>query len=197
MTKDEKTEKRVSDVMTDMPIEFTVRYREVRPTETTEVRPFLHFFRRRVKTVVEKEVEVERKFTIQPPTLGKRQVLARYFLELELDEEALAKEPVTEAMRVSADKTDVICNMMAAAVCNTREELMDDVRRKDLANFFKWQAGSDDFAILLLSLTAQQDYKGFIASIRLTKTFRLNKPIDEQEADLVESSEDAPSGAES
>ena len=197
MTKEEKIEKRVSDVMVDQPIEFTVTYSDVQPVEEVELRPFLLLFRRKVKTTVEKTVEHERKFSIQPPKLGKRQILAKYFLELELDEEAIAQEPVKEAMRVSAEKTDTVCRLMAAAVCNTREELMDAKYQAELADFFKWQAGSDDFAVLLLSLIAQQDYKGFIASIRLTKTFRLNKPIDEQEADLVELSEAAPSGAES
>ncbi|MBR1566100.1 MAG: hypothetical protein IJ649_04995, partial [Oscillospiraceae bacterium] len=187
----------VADMMVNEPIRFTVSFDSVEDVEEVEERPFLHFFKRKVKVKVPKTVEREREFIIKPPKLGKMQVLSRFFLDLQLDEKALEETPVTEAMRVCNEKTDIVCALMAAAVCNTQDELTDADYQKALAAFFKENGDEEKFAILLLALLSQQNYSNFIASIRLMKTFRLNKPTGRQGADLVELSEDAPSGVAS
>lgn len=194
MTKEEKTERRVADMMVNEPIRFTVAFERKEEVEEVECRPFLRIFKRRVKVMVPKTVAHEREFVIKPPKLGKMQILSRFFLDLQINEKALEEEPISEAMRVCNAKVDTVCALMAAAVSDTKEELSDADHQKELADFFKENGDSDNFAILLLALLAQQNYANFIASIRLMKTFRLNKPTGKQEAGLVESSVAAPSG---
>ena len=41
-----------------------------------------------------------RKFKIYPPTLGKMQILSKYYLQLDIDEDALMEEPHVESMRM-------------------------------------------------------------------------------------------------
>lgn len=118
----------------------------------------------------------DEEFSIYPPTLGKLQILSKLFLMLELDEDALEKEPITEAMRVCKNKTEVVCKIMAVATFTKKEELTDDNKIEERAEFFKWNAEPGDFSLILLTLLSQVQYENFIASIRLTKILRQNKP---------------------
>lgn len=144
-----------SDAMTEKPLRFEVRYSE------------------RVKG---RKVGRVKKFVIEPPKLGKMQVLSKYYLLLDIDEEALDKEPHLEAMRVCENKTDVVCLLMAVAVQNSKEELHDDEEIAQTAEFFKWHCQPSDFANVVLAILTQVDYENFVSSIRLTKMLRLNKP---------------------
>lgn len=127
------------------------------------------------------------KFEIHPPTLGKMQILSKLYLQLGIDEEALAKEPHLEAMRVCEAKTDVVCELMAVATLNGKDELLDDGKVKERAGFFKWNCLPQDFGTCLLAVLAQVDYENFMTSIRLTKILRQNKPTARKRADRVES----------
>lgn len=131
------------------------------------------------------ELKGER-FEIQPPTLGKMQILSKLYLQLEIDEEALADEPHLEAMRVCESKTDVVCEIMAVATINGKEELLDDAKVKERMEFFKWNCLPPDFGTCLLALLAQVDYENFMTSIRLTKILRQNKPTAKKRAVRVE-----------
>jgi len=118
----------------------------------------------------------KRKFKIYPPTLGKMQMLSKYYLQLDIDEDALMEEPHVESMRVCESKTDVVCSLMAVAVSKTKEDLLDDDKLNEIAEFFKWNTAPTDFSTCLLALLTQIDYVNFISSIRLTKILRQNKP---------------------
>lgn len=126
--------------------------------------------------------EESRTFTIKPPKMGKLQILSRYLLQLDLNEKALEETPVTEAMRVCNEKTDIACELMAAAVCNRQEELENEDYRKELTEFFRWNADAKDFGALVLAVLVQNDYAKFAASVRLTKSFRINRPAPKEEA---------------
>lgn len=131
------------------------------------------------------ELKGER-FEIHPPTLGKMQILSKLYLQLEIDEEALADEPHLEAMRLCEKKTDVVCEIMAVATINSKEELLDDANVRERAEFFKWNCLPPDFGTCLLAILAQVDYENFMTSIRLTKTLRQNKPTAKKRAVRVE-----------
>lgn len=140
-------------------------------------------------TMIERPINLvvgEREFVIKPPTLGKMQVLSKYYLLLDIEEESFEKEPHLEAMRVCEAKTDVVCGLMAIAVQNTQKELLDDDKIKDLTEFFKWNAEPKDFADVILAIMVQVRYENFMTSIRLTKTLRLNKPTVSKGANRVE-----------
>jgi len=129
--------------------------------------------------IAEKPIEFSvgrRKFKIYPPTIGKMQILSKYFLMLDIDEARLEEEPQLEAMRICESKADIVVELMACATFNEKEDLLNDKKIKDLAEFFKWNSKVTEFQIILLSLLAQMEYENFITSIRLTETLRQNKP---------------------
>lgn len=126
--------------------------------------------------------EESRTFTIHPPTLGKLQILSGYLNQLGLDDEALKENPYTEVVRACSEKAAIVYELMAAAVCNTREELTDEAHRRELADFFKWNGDAKDFGALVLAVLVQNDYAKYAASVRLTKSFRMNRPAPEEEA---------------
>ena len=134
-----------------------------------------------------KKVETSRTFTIKPPKMGKLQILSRYLLQLDLNDKALEEDPINEAARVCTEKPDIACELMAAAVCNRQEELENEDYRKELTEFFRWNADAKDFGALILAIIKQNDYPGFIASLRLLKAFRMNEPRKDTEASVKNS----------
>ena len=118
----------------------------------------------------------KRMFVVNPPTLGKMQVLSRYYLDLDIDDEMLGRKPQVESMRVCESKTDVVCRLMAVATFSKREDLLDEVKIEELADYFKWHCKPSDFSAVLLAILSQVHYENFISSIRLAATLRQNKP---------------------
>ncbi|MBO4551406.1 MAG: hypothetical protein J5733_11810 [Bacteroidaceae bacterium] len=129
--------------------------------------------------MTEKPIEFEvgeKTFTVNPPTLGKMQVLSKYYLALEIDDKELGKHPQVESMRVCEAKTDIVCSLMAASTLDSREDLLNDDKIAELADFFKWNCKPSDFSLMLLALLTQVRYENFISSIRLAAILRQNKP---------------------
>ncbi len=129
--------------------------------------------------VTEKPIELKvgsRKFKINPPTIGKMQILSKYYLMLDLDEEKLQENPQLEAMRVCRDKSDIVTELMAVATFNNKDDLLNDDKIKERAEYFKWNSKVEDFSMVLLALLTQTQYENFITSIRLTEILRQNKP---------------------
>lgn len=129
--------------------------------------------------VTEKPIELKigsRKFKINPPTIGKMQILSKYYLMLDLDEEKLQENPQLEAMRVCRDKSDIVTELMAVATFNNKDDLLNSDKIKERAEYFKWNSKVEDFSIVLLALLTQTQYENFITSIRLTEILRQNKP---------------------
>lgn len=129
--------------------------------------------------VTEKPIELKvgsRKFKINPPTIGKMQILSKYYLMLDLDEEKLQENPQLEAMRVCRDKSDIVTELMAVATFNNKDDLLNSDKIKERAEYFKWNSKVEEFSIVLLALLTQTQYENFITSIRLTEILRQNKP---------------------
>lgn len=116
----------------------------------------------------------KKKFSIHPPTLGKMQLLSKCYLMLDIDEDKLQESPHLEAMRVCESKTDVVCSLMAIATFSSKEDLLNDDKINDRAEFFKWNTEPQDFSTILLALLTQVHYENFMNSIRLTRTLRQN-----------------------
>lgn len=126
------------------------------------------------------------KFDIHPPTLGKMQILSKLYLQLEIDEDTLMESPHLESMRVCKSKTDIVCEIMAVATYDKKEDLLDKEKIGNRADFFKWNCMPQDFGTCLLAILTQVDYENFMTSIRLTKTLRLNEPTETKRANRVE-----------
>ena len=65
---------------------------------------------------------------------------------------------------------------MAVATMRDKDDLLNDDKIADVAEYFKWAAKANDFSECILAILVQVDYENFITSIRLTKTLRQNKP---------------------
>lgn len=184
MDRDRIVEMMVSDALTEKPIEFSIKVEEtaLKEQEGREGRSFLFLFKRRRKG----NKTVEYKFAVNPPTLGKMQVLSKYYLMLEIDEKELEERPHIEAMRVCEAKTDVVCHLMAVATMDGKEDLTSDEKINERAEFFKWNTKPQDFATVILAVLTQVDYVNFTNSIRLTKLLRQNKPSSSDTAERVE-----------
>lgn len=118
----------------------------------------------------------DKKFEIHPPTLGKMQILSKLYLQLDIDENGFKDEPYREAMRICENKTDLVCQIMAIATLSSKEDMLDDEKISERADFFKWNCFPEDFGTCLLAILTQVDYANFMTSIRLTKMLRQNKP---------------------
>ena len=127
--------------------------------------------------MTEKPVEFsigDEKFTIHPPTLGKMQILSKYYLMLDIDDDELGKEPQLEAMRICESKTDTVCRLMAVATFKEKDDLLSDEKINERAEYFKWNAHPEHFGVVIIAILSQIQYQNFINSIRLTQTFRIN-----------------------
>lgn len=170
-------EQYVSDVITQKSVDFSVKYYEEKVVKKKSL--FKH------KEEIQ-NVELERNFTISPPTLGKMQILSKYYLELDIDEDKLQEAPHVESMRICESKTDVVCKIMAVSVLNTKEDLLDERKINELADFFKYNSMPSDFSTILLIILTMINYENFISSIRLTRILRQNKPTIRERANRVE-----------
>lgn len=171
-------EQLASDVITEKPLMFELAY-FVSKTENKRVGI------RKYKKIEMREL-TKKQFTINPPTLGKMQVLSRLYLDLDIDGNKFEESPHIEAMRVCNEKTDTVCRIMAVSTLNTKEELQSEQTIRERAEFFKDNAKPTDFGRLLIVILTMIDYENFINSIRLTEILRLNKPIQKQGLSRVE-----------
>lgn len=103
-----------------------------------------------------------------------------------LSKEALSENPHLEAMRICDSKTDIVCEIMAVATFDQKEDLLDNDKICERAEFFKWNCLPPDFGTCLLAILTQVDYENFMTSIRLTKILRQNAPIATKRANRVE-----------
>ena len=89
--------------------------------------------------VTEKPIEFgvgRRKFKMHPPTIGKMQILSKYFLMLDIDEARLEEEPQLEAMRMCESKADVVVELMACATFKEKEDLLNSEKDKRKSRIF-------------------------------------------------------------
>lgn len=129
--------------------------------------------------ITETPIEItigEETFHISPPTLGKLQVLSKYYLMLDIDEAKLEESPITEMFNICQSKTDIVTELMAVATFDKREDILNNAKIKERAELFKWAGTSDDFAQIVISILSQSRCENFTSSIRLMQTLRQNEP---------------------
>ena len=66
---------------------------------------------------------------------------------------------------------------LATIVCADTE---DEIKVRELKEYFKWSSYAGDYAGLLLTLITMNDYVGFTNSIRLTEILRLSRPTTQE-----------------
>ena len=106
------------------------------------------------------------------------QILAKLFLKLELDFEAIKEDPATELFKCCESKSAILAEIMAVSVLRKKEDLLNHDLISSKRDLFLWNTTPEDFSIIVGAILMQIDLTNFSNSIRLTKLFRLNEPKD-------------------
>ena len=177
-----KVEQNVSDAVVQKPIDLILDYEK---SEIILERKFsfnflLGFIPYVTTRLVPKEkiTKIHEKYQIFPPTLGKLQILAKLFLKLELDFEAIKEDPATELFKCCENKSAILAEIMAVSVLRKKEDLLNPDLIASKRDLFLWNTTPEDFSIIVGAILMQIDLTNFSNSIRLTKLFRLNEPKD-------------------
>lgn len=146
-------EQLVDEALVEKPTEFTLEY-------TTEKKNLWGKMKRKVH---------KRKYVLYPPTTGKIKALSTLLREIEIDEEKLAKEPINEGIRIAEKYARKVSVIIATALRNTKEDLLDIKGITKDADFIFWNARPESMASLLLLAIAQSDFQSLVSVIRLSK----------------------------
>lgn len=174
---DEKIiERHVAEAIVQKPIDFNLSFKN----RKTVFKRKLGFKKEFPFIFLEKKSEVidfpdVRSFKVYPPTLGKMEILSSLFLQLDIDFDKFTADPSTELFKCCSKHSSLLAKIMAVAITEKKENLLDDRYLESEAEFFKWHCTSEDFSIMLGAMLAQIDLVNFSNSIRLTKLFRLNE----------------------
>lgn len=146
-------EQLVEEALVEKPTEFTMEY-------TTEKRNLWGKTKRKVH---------RRKYVLYPPTTGKIKALSALLRGIEIDEKKLEKEPINEGIRLAGEYAQKVSVIIATALRNTKEELLDEKGIAKDAEFIFWNARPESMASLLLLAIAQSDFQSLVSVIRLSK----------------------------
>lgn len=173
---DEKlTERQAAEAIVQKPIDFNLSFKN----RTTVMKRKIMLKKKFPFISIEKREEVIdfpdiRHFKVFPPTLGKMEILSSLFLQLDIDFDKFTEDPSTELFKCCSAHSNLLAKIMAVAITEKKENLLDECYLEKEADFFRWHCTSEDFSIMLGAMLAQIDLVNFSNSIRLTKLFRLN-----------------------
>lgn len=117
----------------------------------------------------------KRKYVLYPPTMGKIRALSALLRDIEIDEQALAADPMKEGLRIAEEYTPKVAEVIATALRNTKAEITDKAGIEKDAKFLLWNARPESMATLLLIAIAQSDFQSLVSLIRLSKTIWMPK----------------------
>lgn len=134
-----------------------------------------------VETITEKphwfELEGE-KFSLFPKTLGKIKLLLPLYEQLDINKNVIALNPNIEAIRLSQEKPDLVCLIIAYDTFRLKDEILNEILVKQRADFFKKHLTTEDMAILLIAtLTEDEKNKRIMDFLRITEALELKRKI--------------------
>ena len=118
--------------------------------------PFIH----RRKTV---------KYTMQPATLGKLQLIAARILPLGLNTDDVASDPVKECLRCCEENAQQMAEVIAIIITNESKKLKDRQYIEKLGETLKDKMTLTDLSMALAMCITSIDYAGFYSVLRLKK----------------------------
>jgi len=117
----------------------------------------------------------ERSFYIYQPYLGTLDLLSREFLEMEISEEKLQKNPIQEAKSIALTSAKRCARIVAIAVLNNRTKVA--LFASILTWYFLWRITPTKLFQLTIIINKMNNYGDFINSIRyLSTTNRTTSP---------------------
>ncbi len=153
MSKIKDIAKQIDEALVEKPTTFTMEL-------TTERKNLWGKTKRKIKT---------RKYVLYPPTMGKIKALSALLSEINIDEEALEAEPIKEGLRLAAEYTPKVAEIIATALRNTKEEINNAEAIQKDAKFLMWHARPESMASLLIIALVQSNFQSLVSLIRLSK----------------------------
>lgn len=117
------------------------------------------------------------KYSIYPPTLGKTQLLKNLYLGLDVNAQLLSLNPLAEAIRISKESPDVVCQIIAYSTFNDKSSIMNTEKVFQRADTLKDNLTTEDLATLLSLILSNDKTDEFIKYFRIDADKELRERI--------------------
>lgn len=117
------------------------------------------------------------KYSIYSPTLGKTQILKKLYLGLDINEQLLSLNPLAEAVRISKESPDIVCQIIAYSTFSDKNSVMNTGKVMQRANTLKDHLTTEDLATLLSLILSNDKTDEFIRYFKIDADKELRERI--------------------
>lgn len=108
-------------------------------------------------------------FYLHPVTLGKMYILQRIVESLEINKEILIANPYLEALRLSQEKRDEVCVLLAYHTMNKKEDVFNNDEVSSRSKLFDKELDTEDIAQLLVIVLNGDNIQEFIKHLGIDR----------------------------
>lgn len=130
--------------------------------------------------IIEKAIRFnvgKQKYSIYPPTLGKTQILKNLYFGLDVNVQLLSLNPLAEAIRISKENRDVVCQIIAYSTFNDKNSIMNTEKVFQRAKTLKEHLTTEDLATLLSLILSNDKTDEFIKYFKIDADKELRERI--------------------
>lgn len=130
--------------------------------------------------IIEKAIRFnvgKQKYSIYPPTLGKTQILKNLYLSLDVDARLLSLNPLAEAIRISKQNPDIVCQIIAYSTFSDKISIMNTGKVLQRADTLKESLTTEDLATLLSLILTNDKTDEFIRYFKIDADKALRERI--------------------
>ncbi len=130
--------------------------------------------------IIEKAIRFnigKQKYSLYPPTLGKTQILKNLYLGLDVNAQLLSLNPLAEAIRISKENPDVVCQIIAYSTFNDKNSIMNTEKVFQRAKTLKEHLTTEDLATLLSLILSNDKTDEFIKYFKIDADKELRERI--------------------
>lgn len=130
--------------------------------------------------IIEKAIRFnvgKQRYSIYPPTLGKTQILKNLYLGLDVNAQLLSLNPLAEAIRISKENPDVVCQIIAYSTFNDKNSIMNTEKVFQRAKTLKEHLTTEDLATLLSLILSNDKTDEFIKYFKIDADKELRERI--------------------
>ena len=97
----------------------------------------------------------EKRFCLWSPSLGMTMMLERHIAELGIDHGMIARNPSVEALRLTVDNRDEVCNILSISSFRRFSELSDVRKLQERSRYFSEHLSDEELAEILLLILSE------------------------------------------
>lgn len=131
-------------------------------------------------TMMEKPIGFKikgRHFCLYPPCLGKVHLLSRLVTALDIEKKMLELNPYFESMRLSRDKKDIVCRMLAYHTMNRRYDIQNETKVEGRSKYFAKNLDYKELAQIFMVVLTWEDVSTYIKFLGIDKEQAVKKRI--------------------